>query len=137
MRRRTVTSLAACFAALPQLVYAQGHSHTHHGGQVQKIGRFKAELVVRGAEITLHLLDERERPVDTVGLSALATVLARGNEQRAVEMRPAGDNRLADRVDFPVGPVPGHYYITKFKWRRGRQGALSLFTGIGASPTCY
>jgi hypothetical protein len=32
----------------------------------------------------------------------MAQVLARGNEQRVVELRPVGENRLAGRVDFPV-----------------------------------
>ena len=103
MRRRTLTILTAAVAAGPQLAFAQGgHTHAHHGGQVQKIGRFEAELVVRGAEMTLHVLDENDRPVDASRFAAAATVLARGNEQRQVELRPAGDNRLAGRVDFPV-----------------------------------
>jgi len=58
--------------------------------------------VVRGAEVTLYVLDEQERPVDASRFTDLATVLARGNEQRQVELRPAGDNRLTGRVDFPV-----------------------------------
>jgi hypothetical protein len=103
MRRRTVAILAVAVLTGPQLAHAQGgHTHAHHGGQAQKIGRYEAELVVRGADMTLHLLDERDRPVGASGFTAMATVLARGNEQRQVELRPAGDNRLAGRVDFPV-----------------------------------
>ena len=79
-----------------------GHTHAHHGGQAQKIGRYEAELVVRGADVTLHVLDEADRPVDASRLVASAQVLASGNQQRTVELRPAGENRLAGRVDFRV-----------------------------------
>lgn len=79
-----------------------GHTHAHHGGQAQKIGRYEAELVVRGADVTLHVLDEADRPVDASRFAASAQVLASGNQQRTVELRPAGENRLAGRVDFRV-----------------------------------
>jgi hypothetical protein len=104
MRRRAAIILAtACAAALPAAARAQGgHGHAHHGGQAQKIGRYEAELVVRGADMTLHVLDANDRPVDASRFVATAQVLARGNEQRTIELRPAGDNRLAGRVDFPV-----------------------------------
>lgn len=78
------------------------HSHAHHGGQAQKIGRYEAELAVRGAELTLYVLDEADRPVDASRFVATAQVLASGNQQRAVELRPAGENRLAGRVEFQV-----------------------------------
>lgn len=105
MRRRSLAVLAAAawLPAIPSLARAQGaHQHAQHGGQAQKIGRYEAELVVRGADVTLHVLDENDRPADASGLIATAQVLARGNEQRTIELRPAGENRLAGRVDFPV-----------------------------------
>ncbi len=54
MRRRAVITLVtACAAALPAgAARAQGQGHAHHGGQAQKIGRYEAELVVRGADST-------------------------------------------------------------------------------------
>jgi hypothetical protein len=81
MRRRAVITLfTACAAAFPAAARAQGHGHAHHGGQAQKIGRYEAELVVRGADMTLHVLDADDRPVDASRFAATALVLARGNE---------------------------------------------------------
>lgn len=81
---------------------AQGgsHGHTHSGNEV-KIGRHEVELVVRGSEATLLVRDERDQPVDAASFSATAIALARGNERRTLEFRPAGGNRLVAPVDFP------------------------------------
>lgn len=109
MPRRGVLAIlpaAALLALQPGTARAQGsghgHSHALHGGQAQKIGRYEAELVVRGADVTLYVLDEADRPVDASRFVATAQVLASGNQQRAVELRPAGENRLAGRVEFQV-----------------------------------
>jgi hypothetical protein len=77
-----------------------GHGHTHSGNEV-RIGRHEVELVVRGNEAALLVRDERDQPVDTAAFSATALALARGNERRTLEFRPAGGNRLVALVDFP------------------------------------
>jgi len=77
-----------------------GHGHAHSGKEV-KIGRHEVELVVRGSEATLLVRDERDQPVDAASFSATAVALARGNERRALEFRPAGGNWLVAPVDFP------------------------------------
>jgi nitrogen fixation protein FixH len=97
---------AAAFMGIlvPAATWAQGagggHGHAHTG-QEQKIGRYEVELVVRGTEATLLVRDEREQPVDAASFAATAVALARGNERRTLEFRPAGENRLAARIDFP------------------------------------
>jgi hypothetical protein len=77
-----------------------GHGHAHSGNEVT-IGRHEVELTVRGAEATLSVRDERDQPVDAASFSASAIVLARGNERRTLEFRPAGANRMVASVDFP------------------------------------
>lgn len=52
-----------------------------------KIGRFEVELVVRGSEATLSVVDDKEQPVDASRFSATAVALARGNERRTLEFR--------------------------------------------------
>lgn len=92
------------FGAAAGGAYAQ-HAHSHaaaNGGQIQKIGKFEAELAVKGAQATLHITDENDKKVDASAMSASAVVLAKGNQQKTVEMKPAGDNRLAAAIDFPV-----------------------------------
>ena len=106
MRRRSAIAAAAIGWFAPAASsWAQGgggHGHGHaHTGQEQKIGRYEVELVVRGGEATLLVRDEADRPVDAAALGATAVVLARGNERRTVDFRPAGENRLKTRVDFP------------------------------------
>lgn len=82
---------------------AQGHSHAApNGGQIQKIGAFEGELVVKGSDVTLYVVDGDEKKVDAAPLSATASVLAKGNVQKTVEMKPAGDNKLSGKVDFPI-----------------------------------
>ncbi|HEY4251544.1 MAG TPA: hypothetical protein VGM87_10100 [Roseomonas sp.] len=105
-RRFALAILPAAIAVAAGGALAQGsghaHAHAQHGGQAQKIGRYEAELVVRGAEVALYVLDEADRPVDAAGLAASAQVLASGNQQRMVELRPTGGNRLAGRAEFQV-----------------------------------
>ena len=103
MRRRTMTSLAAMAALTPVLGWAQsgGHGHAHSGNEI-KIGRHEVGLEVRGGQATLSIVDEKEQPVDAATFGATAVVLARGNERRTLEFRPAGGNRLVAPVDFAV-----------------------------------
>lgn len=80
-----------------------GHSHTaSNGGQVQQIGAYEAELVVKGADMMLYIVDNQEKKVDVTKFSATAVVLAAGNQQKTVEMSPSGENRLAGKIEFPI-----------------------------------
>lgn len=82
---------------------AQGHSHAApNGGQIQQMGSYEGELVVKGSEVMLYVVDAQEKKVNVTGFSATATVLARGNEQKTVTLAPAGENKLVGKVDFPV-----------------------------------
>jgi nitrogen fixation protein FixH len=104
MRRiRTAIVLSALLA--PAAAYAQGKGHAHaatNGGQIQQIGSYEGELVVKGADVMLYVVDETEQKVDASKLSATAVVLAKGNEQKTVELKPAKDNVLSGKADFPV-----------------------------------
>ena len=87
--------------AFPVAVRSQAHSHAApNGGQIQQMGTYEGELVLMGTEVTLFVVDANEKKVDTAPLSATATVLAKGNVQKTVEMKPSGENRLTGKVDF-------------------------------------
>jgi len=111
MQRRNTISAAMTAAAAawiaavaPSTTRAQGPGGAHghaHTGQEQKIGHYEVELAVRGGDATLAISDDKEQPVDASRFSATAVALARGNERRTIEFRPAGANRLAAKVDFP------------------------------------
>jgi len=78
-----------------------GHGHSHRGGQEVRIGGiYEVELVVAGSEMTLHVNDTKDQKVDAAGFSATAVVLAKGNQQRTVELAHAGDNKLVGKLDF-------------------------------------
>lgn len=102
VRRIVIGSIAVAFFAGAAWAQHSGHAHSSHGGQVQKIGKYEAELAVKGTELTLHLNDENDKPVDAAKFSATAVVLAKGNQQKSVELKAAGGNKLAGRGDFQV-----------------------------------
>jgi nitrogen fixation protein FixH len=111
IRRRSKTFVARGFLAASAAlmlsgagVMAQGgHSHVAaNGGQIQQIGAYEAELVVKGADVMLYIVDKQEKKVDAAKFSATAVVLAADNQQKTVEMSPSGENRLAGKIDFPV-----------------------------------
>jgi hypothetical protein len=81
---------------------AQEHAHSHQGGQEIKIGSYQAELVVKGSDATLFVNDANDQKIDASGFTATAVVLAKGNQQKTVQLVPAGDNKLAGKIDFAV-----------------------------------
>lgn len=96
-------SLSLGLYAISTSAMAQGHSHAApNGGQIQQMGAYEGELVVKGSEVMLYVVDAQEKKVNVAGFSATATVLARGNEQKTVTLAPAGDNRLLGKFDFKV-----------------------------------
>lgn len=98
------TTLAAvALLSTSAIAHAQGHSHAAaNGGQIKDIGPYEAELVVKGSDLMLYIVDGQEKKVDTAKFSASAVVLAKGNEQKTVELTPSGDNRLSGKMNFTV-----------------------------------
>jgi hypothetical protein len=84
----------------PAMAGAQDHGHSHRGGQEVRIGIYEVELTVAGSEMTLHVNDTSDQKVNAEGFTATAVVLAKGNQQKAVELAHAGDNRLLGKIDF-------------------------------------
>ena len=93
-------ALALGILLAPTIAAAQGHGHSHRGGQEVRIGTYEVELTVAGAEMTLHVNDTNDQKVDAEGFSATAVVLAKGNQQKTVELAHAGENKLVGTIDF-------------------------------------
>ena len=93
-------ALALGILLAPTIAAAQGHGHSHRGGQEVRIGAYDVELTVAGAEMTLHVNDTNDQKVNAEGFSATAVVLAKGNQQKTVELAHAGDNKLVGTIDF-------------------------------------
>jgi len=104
MLRRGIAIAAIALAVGSGQALAQhaGHAHASNGGVVQKIGKYEAELVVKGTELSLYLSDEKDKPADAAKFAATAVVLAKGNQQKSVELKPAGGNKLQGKGDFEV-----------------------------------
>jgi hypothetical protein len=100
-----VIGMMLVFGALvstPAVAFGQSHGHSHHGGQEVKIGAYEAELVVKGSDVTLYVNDAKDQKVDAAAFSATAVVLGKGNQQKTIELKPAGENKLATKIDFQV-----------------------------------
>ncbi len=100
MLMRLAVALALVLGAAA--AWAQDHGHSHQGGQEVKIGSYQAELVVKGSDATLFINDANDKKIDASGFTATAVVLAKGNQQKTVQLVPAGDNKLAGKIDFAV-----------------------------------
>src|SRR5215204_3667546 len=84
----------------PAMAGAQGHGHSHRGGQEVRIGTYEVELTVASSEMTLHINDTNDQKVNAEGFTATAIVLAKGNQQKTVELAHTGDNKLVGKIDF-------------------------------------
>ena len=72
-RFTALTIVAALWAAAPA-AFAQSHSHAApNGGQIQKMGVYEGELVVKGSEVILYVVDAAEKKIDSGPLTATAT----------------------------------------------------------------
>jgi nitrogen fixation protein FixH len=100
MLTRLLLVLSLCSASAA--AWGQAHGHSHHGGQEVKIGAYEAELVVKGSDVTLYLNDAQDQKIDASKFTATAVVLAKGNQQKTVELAPAGENMLMGKIDFPI-----------------------------------
>jgi nitrogen fixation protein FixH len=95
-------AIALSLLLAPATAGAQSHDHAHHGGQEVKIGTYEAELVVKGSDVTLYVNDAKDQKIDAKDFTATAVVLAKGNQQKTVDLTPGGDNKLVGKVDFPI-----------------------------------
>jgi hypothetical protein len=90
--------------ALPSYNSAIRSARAHgaeHGGQIQKIGAYEAELVVKGKEVSLYLTDKDEKKPAAGQFKASVMVLA-ADGQKTIELVPASGNRLSGQYDFAV-----------------------------------
>ena len=71
-----------------------------HGGQEVQVGKFHVELVVQDRDITVHVRDETDKPLDARTIKASANVLA-GKDTATVQLVPAGDG-LKGQSPFAV-----------------------------------
>ena len=128
-RRLALLTLATAFA-LPRAAGAHlpAGARGPNGGQVQDIGAYHGELVVRDGELILFLFDHSDRPLDARGASGTATVLAGGRQQSvAFASRPDG-TALVAQGEFRA--EPGMRVVVQVTPRQGAARAQARFTPL-------
>ncbi|CAO3449608.1 hypothetical protein [Azospirillum largimobile] len=98
MKFSTLLLAAALFAA-PAVALADGPKIGPNGGARTDAGPYHAELVLKGNEIVLYVTDGANKPVDTTGAKAEATILANKQTQK-VSLEPAGANTLKGQANL-------------------------------------
>ncbi len=111
MRSRVSTLVkAACigaalsFAALPAVgQQKKGHDHgsekhahpkAKHGGMMDDIGEYHAELVIAGGKIAIHLLDHDGKDQPSDGFKATVLITMGSKREGPFELTPAGGSKL-------------------------------------------
>lgn len=71
-----------------------------HGGQDVQAGKYHVELGVKERDITVHVRDDADKPLDARNIKATANVLS-GKDKATVELTPAGE-ALKGQAPFAV-----------------------------------
>ncbi|ACK81945.1 hypothetical protein [Methylorubrum extorquens] len=112
------------------LSLATGHVLAHgeapqavHGGLVQEAQEMWLELVVKGTEVTVYVLDEARKPVPASQIVGTATVLVGGKSYK-VDLSPTGANSVQGTL--PVAATS--QIVATVSLKIGGKAATARFT---------
>ena len=92
--RLVATALGFALILTPVSGFAHGELPlASHGGIMQEAGEMYLELVVKGTDVTVYVLDEARKPVPGAQANGIATILVDGKSHK-VELKPAEGNSL-------------------------------------------
>jgi hypothetical protein len=92
--RLAATALGLALVLVPVSGFAHGElPAASHGGLVQEAGEMYLELVVKGTDVTVYVLDQARKPVPGTQAAGTATVLVDGKSHK-VELKAAEGNSL-------------------------------------------
>ncbi len=117
MKLKTLVVIAAMACA--GAAYAQ-HKHGPlekgpNGGQITEVGDFHVELIARGADLEVNVMDHDNKPVATQGFKGVAILSAGGKSLRIV-LAPADAAKLVGKAEAPLpGQLKGVVQITPLK----------------------
>jgi hypothetical protein len=89
--------------------HSKGEKHAHptakHGGVIDDVGEYHAELVVKDGKITIHVLDHDGKDAATDGYKASVLITAGSQKLGPFALQPAGGNKLegAGAASVPAG----------------------------------
>jgi protein-disulfide isomerase len=102
MMRRFAVPLLVALALTPGAVLAHGEApRAAHGGLMQEAQELWVELVVKGTDVAVYVVDEARKPVPATQISGTATVLV-GGQSYKVELSASGGDGVLGRLPAPV-----------------------------------
>lgn len=100
--RRFAVPLLVALALTPGAVSAHGEApRAAHGGLMQEAQELWVELVVKGTDVAVYVVDEARKPVPATQISGTATVLV-GGQSYKVELSASGGDGVLGRLPAPV-----------------------------------
>lgn len=106
MLKRNALALAGLLAALLIAWPASAHDpKPQHGGAIVVAGNYHVELVAKGAQIEVYLLDHNDKPIATKGRKGVAILLIEGKSVR-IPLESVDDRRLAGTAPTTMARTP-------------------------------
>ena len=99
--KRTLIALAV--AALPLAARAHDVAKGPNGGPVVDSGGHHVEMVAKGADLTLFLTDEADKPLAVAGTKNARAIIQDGGKTATVPLQPAEPNKLVGTLVQPLG----------------------------------
>lgn len=118
-------SLMLTLALAPVPVFAHGElPAASHGGLMQEAGEMYLELVVKGADVAVYVLDESRKPVSALQITGTATILFSGKLYK-VDLSPDQANGVQGKLPVTVtGKV-----VATVALKIGNKSAAARFAG--------
>ena len=99
--KRTLIALAV--AALPLAAGAHDVTKGPNGGPVVDSGGHHVEMVAKGADLTVFLTDEADKPLAAAGTKSARAIVQDGGKTATVPLQPAEPNKLVGTLAQPLG----------------------------------
>lgn len=102
MKFTTFFSIGFLMTVAPALAH---DANGHNGGRVVDAGNYHVELVAKGEQVEVYLIDHNNKPMTLSGYKGVAILSAEGKSQRIVLEAPDGA-RLSGKASGPLPVQP-------------------------------
>ena len=89
--------------ALPIAALAHEVAKGPNGGPVVDSSGHHVEMVAKGADLTLFLTDEADKPLAAAGAKNARAIVQEGGKTATVPLQPAEPNKLVGQLSQPLG----------------------------------
>ncbi|MDO9184397.1 MAG: heavy metal-binding domain-containing protein [Bacteroidia bacterium] len=97
---KSIALVALMLTAGARISLAQGHDHgSPHGGIVQSAGDYHIELLVKGENMTVYLLDANEKAIPNKGVTGKATLMFTDKTSATVDLTASGVDGFSVKND--------------------------------------